>query len=245
VVVTNDVLAVTRNVTGLADAVLNVSLSGVTGDDVKGKTFTILTCANDLTSQQFGSVSYTAGWVGAVTYGNGAIYLQLAPEGEAQPAMQLSASQLRFRATAASPAPASQDVTVGNIGFGSLNWTAAARAPAPSWLTLTNATGTDDEAFTVSVDRTGLADGTYTAWVDVTDDNAANSPQSVLVVLQALPDSIVSTHSFTNHATRGTHPATLSTTSNTIIVNLTALPAGTQVYRAILVPHLSGNSGRP
>ena len=34
VVVTNDVLAVTRNVTGLSNAVLNVSLSGVTGDDV-------------------------------------------------------------------------------------------------------------------------------------------------------------------------------------------------------------------
>ena len=243
VVVTNDLLAVTRNVTGLSDAVLNVSLSGVTGDDVKGKTFTILTCANNLTGQAFGSVTYTAGWVGAVTYGNGAIYLQLAPEGQAQPAIQLSASQLRFRATAASPAPPSQDVTVSNIGFGHLSWTATARAPAPSWLTLTNTTGTDDEAFTVSVDRTGLADGTYTAWVDVTDDNAANSPQSVLVVLQALPDTIVSTHSFTNHATRGAHPATLSTTSNTITVNLTSLPAGTQVYRAILVPHLSGNSG--
>ncbi len=243
VVVTNDVLAVTRSITGLSDAVLNVSLSGVTGDDVRGKTFTILTCANDLAGQQFAGVTYPAGWVGAITYNNGAIYLQLAPEGQAQPAMQLSSTQVRFRPTAASPVPPGQSVTVRNIGFGSLAWTAAARSPAPAWLTIANATGSDNQAFTLSVDRTGMADGTYTAWVDVTDPSAANSPQSVLVVLQALPETIVSTHSFTNHATRGTHPAKLTTSGSTIDVDMTALPAGTQVYRAILVPHLSGNSG--
>ena len=241
-VVSNDLLAVTRNVSGLSNAVLNVSLSGVTGDDVKGRTFTILTCANDLAGQQFSGVTYTAGWVGMVTYNNGAIYLQVAPQGQAQPAMQLSATQLRLRATAASPVPAAQNVTVKNIGFGTLQWTASRRAPAPSWLTVTNGSGTDDQAFTVSVDRTGLADGTYTAWVDVTDDGAANSPQSVLVVLQALPATIVSTHSFTNSGTRGTHPGTLNTAGSTISVNLSALPGGTTVYRAMLVPHLSGNS---
>ena len=61
VVVSNDVLAVTRNVTGLSNAVLNVSLSGVTGDDVRGKTFTILTCANDLAGQSFAAVNYSGG----------------------------------------------------------------------------------------------------------------------------------------------------------------------------------------
>ena len=243
VVVTNDLLAVTRNVSGLSNAVLNVSLSGVTGDDVRGKTFTILTCANDLAGQEFAAVNYSPGWVGAITYNSGSIYLQVAPEGQAQPALQLSSGQVCFRATAAAPVPPAQNVTVRNIAFGSLNWTASVRAPAPSWLTLTNASGTDDQAFTLSVDRTGLADGTCTAWVDVTDPSAANSPQSLLVVLQALPPTIVSTHSFTNHATRGTHPATLSTTSNTITVNMASLPAGTQVYRARLVPNLSGNSG--
>ena len=79
--------------------------------------------------------------------------------------------------------------------------------------------------------------------MDVTDPAAANSPQSVLVVLQALPATIVSTHSFTNHATRGTHPATLTTSGGTITVDMTSLPAGTTVYRAMLVPHLSGNTG--
>jgi hypothetical protein len=231
-VVTNDKLAVTGNVTGIANAQVNVSLSGISSEsDVEGKTFTILTSANDLTGQQFANVTCQAPFSAKVTCGNGQAIVVVG----SRPTMQVVPSVVQFRAKPTETA-AAQTVQVQNIGFAQLNWTAAVRAPAPSWLTLTNATGGNDESFTLNVNRSGLAVGTYMAYIDVTDPNATNT-QSVTVVLQALPETVIATHSFTNSATRGTHPNTVTASNSAVTANLSALPTGTQVYRAILVPN--------
>ena len=153
-----------------------------------------------------------------------------------RPTMQVVPSTVQFRAKPTETA-AAQNVQVQNIGFANLAWTAAVRAPAPSWLSLTNATGGNDDSFTLNVNRQGLAVGTYMAYIDVTDPNATNSPQSVLVVLQALPETVIATHSFTSSATLGTHPGTVTASNASVTANLSSLPTGTQVYRAILVPN--------
>ncbi len=237
-VVTSDQLAVTGSASGLADARVVVSMTGIVNEsDVEGRSFTILTCANDLTGLSFAEVVSPAGWSAAVTCDNGRVLLQL---GKERPSMQLVPSLLEFRGKPGE-LPAAQDVQVRNIAFGSLAWTASVRAPAPAWLNLTNASGTDNDSFTVSVNRQMVPVGTHTAFIDVTDPNAANDPQSLLVVLHALPETVASTHSFTNSATLGTHPGTVTATTTSVVANLSALPAGTQVYRAILNVGASGN----
>ena len=47
---------------------------------------------------------------------------------------------------------------------------------------------------------------------------------------------------FTNTA-RGSNPGSLTASSSAVTVNLSSLPAGTNIYRAILVPHVAGNTG--
>ena len=236
-VVTNDRLAVNGSVSGLANANLNISISGLELADVAGQLLTIVTSANDLSNQQFASVTCPAGWQATVFYGNGFVKVLLGGVNP-DPVLVLNPGSLSFsiRSSEANPAPSS--VQVQNVGpAGSqTNWTATVRAPAPSWITLNNTTGTDDDSFIVNIDRQGVPVGTYTAYVDVTDPDAANSPQTLTVILQARPDADASTHSFTN-STRGTHPSTLSAAGGNINVDLSSLPAGTQIFRAILVPH--------
>ena len=158
-----------------------------------------------------------------------------------QGTIQLSPNSLTFAAKASDPTPAPRIVTVQNAGNAPLAWSAAVRAPAPVWLALVGTSGTDNGTFTVSVDHQGLAIGTYTAYADVTDPAATNPSQALTVTLQVRPDADASTHSFTN-SSRGTHPNTL-TTGSTVTVNLSSLPAGTQIFRAILVPHSGGFQG--
>ncbi len=85
------------------------------------------------------------------------------------------------------PTPAAQGVQVQNSGAGTLHWTAAVRAPAPAWISLGNASGTDNGSLSASVNWQGMAAGTYTAYVDVTDPSASNSPQTATVTMQVLP----------------------------------------------------------
>jgi hypothetical protein len=241
-VISNDVLAVSRDLSGLASANLNISIHDADFVDLAGQTLTIATCLNDVSGQAFASVTYPDGWKGTLSYGNGFVKIQLGPEGEDRPVLDLSPKSLSFSIKASEPNPAATPVQVKNVGFGTSAWAAAVREPAPSWISLSNATGSDNDSFLVSIDRQGMATGTYTAYVDVVDEGAANSPQTLTVVLQARPDAEASTHSFTNTA-RGTHPGTLSASSSSVTVNLSSLPADAQIFRAILVPHIGGNSG--
>ena len=51
-----------------------------------------------------------------------------------------------------------------------------------------------------------------------------------------------STHSFTNDS-RGAHPSTLTYSSGVITVDMSALPDGVQVFRAMLVHDRGGSGG--
>lgn len=104
------------------------------------------------------------------------------------PTMALAPTSLTFTEHVSDPVPAAQSVTVQNTDIGTLGWTATVRAPAPAWISLSNATGTDNESFTVNVNWQGMTPGTYTAYVDITDSGARNSPRSLPVTLQVLPD---------------------------------------------------------
>ena len=78
-----DLLQVSGNVGGLADAKLRVAPINAALVDLQGQVFTILTCANDLTGQKFGAIEMPANWGGPVTYGLGAITLELTIAGDA------------------------------------------------------------------------------------------------------------------------------------------------------------------
>jgi len=67
-----------------------------------------------------------------------------------------------------------------NTGSDALNWTANSSS---TWLQVVPASGVGDATLSVSVTPSGLAAGTYTGWITVTDAGAINSPQAVKVVL--------------------------------------------------------------
>jgi sugar lactone lactonase YvrE len=108
------------------------------------------------------------------------------------PVMRLSQSGLGFQAVAGMKQSAlPRSVSVLNIGGGVMSWTASATVAAgpPGWLKVTPAAGSTDSAastvpaISVSVDPTGLTQGQYPGQVTVTAPGAANSPQTVDVVL--------------------------------------------------------------
>ncbi|HLP46300.1 MAG TPA: leucine-rich repeat domain-containing protein [Candidatus Kapabacteria bacterium] len=98
-----------------------------------------------------------------------------------EPKMHLSHTRLTFGALMSEGVTGAQTVLITNTGSGVLNWTASGNA---SWLSLSASSGTGDSVLSVSVDPGGLAVGSYTGTITITDPNALNSPQSVSVELQ-------------------------------------------------------------
>ena len=99
------------------------------------------------------------------------------------PTLAVSAANLTFSGLTTGPAPASQIVTISNMGAGSMNWTASTSA---AWLQLSGASGTvvsgSPYNLTVTPSLTGLAPGTYSAPITITSSNAVSgSPQTVTV----------------------------------------------------------------
>jgi hypothetical protein len=99
------------------------------------------------------------------------------------PTLAVSATNLTFSGLTTGPAPASQIVTISNMGAGSMNWTASTSA---AWLQLSGASGTvvsgSPYNLTVTPSLTGLAPGTYSAPITITSSNAVSgSPQTVTV----------------------------------------------------------------
>lgn len=95
------------------------------------------------------------------------------------PSIQLSASQLTFESGNGS-AIANQSFNISNTGCQTLNWTVNTDS---SWLSCAPTQGENSGEITVSVDNSGLADGTYTGTIAVTDIGASNSPQTIVVTL--------------------------------------------------------------
>lgn len=96
--------------------------------------------------------------------------------------LQLVPATLSFQGTPAGANPAPQVVTVNNIGSGTLAWTAA-EVPDASWMSINPTTGGNGGTFTVTINKTGLAAGTYTGSIRVTDPVASSSPQTIPVTL--------------------------------------------------------------
>ncbi len=70
---------------------------------------------------------------------------------------------------------------VRNTGVGSLNWTSETSAP---WILCSPGAGQADDSIQLSIDTSGLAVGTHTATVVVTDYSAFNVSDSVIVTLE-------------------------------------------------------------
>jgi len=93
----------------------------------------------------------------------------------------LNRTQLFYGASTAGLVTLPQAIVIDKTGNGTSSWTASSNS---TWLTVTPGSGTDAGIITVSVNVTGLSEGTYNGTVKVADPGATNSPQSVSVKLQ-------------------------------------------------------------
>jgi hypothetical protein len=99
---------------------------------------------------------------------------------ESSPAIYLSRTQLNFGACPGIATTGAQNFLIENTGGLPLNWTISDNA---TWLNCSPASGTNFGEVSVSVNGSGLAPGTYTGAVTVSDPHAENSPQIVTVTL--------------------------------------------------------------
>jgi hypothetical protein len=100
------------------------------------------------------------------------------------PTPELSVSPLSLTYTSTNgSAPAAQDVTIENIGDGTLNWSGSADE---SWIGLNKTTGTAPDTLEVTVDAGGKSEGTYTGEITITGAGALSSPATVAVTLNVV-----------------------------------------------------------
>ncbi|MCK5739587.1 FG-GAP repeat protein, partial [bacterium] len=105
------------------------------------------------------------------------------------PELAENVNQVEFLGVENGNNPAQQQITISNIGGGTLEWTAAV-AGSPDWLILTDASGTDDSRITARVDITGKTPGTYSANISVQDPAAINSPLTIPISLVVREESV-------------------------------------------------------
>lgn len=117
----------------------------------------------------------------AVSNGNGQHTVNIITAAAQQPpAISLSTTGVNFSYNLGASSPASQSITLTNSGGGSLSWSASSSAP---WLTISPSSGVGSGALTLGINTTGLIAQTYNGTITVTAPGAANSPQTVAVVL--------------------------------------------------------------
>jgi len=109
------------------------------------------------------------------------------------PSILLSQRGLTFTASAGGNTPATQSFNVVNGAEGSLNWNLATSVlgGVRNWISVNRNTGASPPGgagppVDVRADPTGLSPGVYYGQIDVSAPGAANSPQSVTVVLNLL-----------------------------------------------------------
>ncbi len=96
------------------------------------------------------------------------------------PEIALSPGTFHFGGTPDGIKTGTRILLVSNKGSGSLDWTVSTNQ---NWLGCTPNSGTGNDTVTVSVEPTGLAAGTYTSTIIVSDPEATNSPQTAAVIL--------------------------------------------------------------
>ncbi|MBU1320493.1 MAG: hypothetical protein KKH67_15015 [candidate division Zixibacteria bacterium] len=99
------------------------------------------------------------------------------------PEFVVSTGALDFEAFEGGPDPTPQTFSIINGGGQTLNWTAAWNS---SWLNVSPPTGTAPSTVTVSPDISALPAGAYEDTITLTDPNATNSPQQVVVTLDVI-----------------------------------------------------------
>jgi uncharacterized protein (TIGR03437 family) len=107
--------------------------------------------------------------------------------------IQLTQASMNFRAITTGSSPLSQSFGIQNIGAGALNWTASAvdvnGNPVP-WVTLSSASGAvpagGASPVSVTVSPMNMTPNDYYAKIQI-GANAANSPQTVSIVMTVLP----------------------------------------------------------
>jgi hypothetical protein len=104
----------------------------------------------------------------------------VAPPPPTPPEISLNRTRLDFGYVMGGNMPTGQTVSVSNSGGGTLNWTAGVDT---TWLAISPASGAGPSMITVSVDATGLAAGTYSGSVTVSDPASSNLSQTVSVNL--------------------------------------------------------------
>lgn len=97
------------------------------------------------------------------------------------PQISLNRTHLQIGANTTGSVTKPQQFTVNNNGGGTLNWSVT---DDQSWLTCNPVSGTNFGSVTVSASPSGLAAGTYTASIIVSDPNALNSPQTINVTFK-------------------------------------------------------------
>jgi hypothetical protein len=102
--------------------------------------------------------------------------------------IELSRNSLDFGADTAGTVTGGQTVLIDNSGEQTLNWSAST-GTGSSWLSAGPTSGSGAGAITVSVNASGLAAGSYSGTVTVSDPDASNSPQAVTVSLKVYGSS--------------------------------------------------------
>ncbi len=120
---------------------------------------------------------------------HGNIYYKKVAVPPSDPFIQLEPQSLSFSVEGQNPDP--QNFIVKNIGQKSLNYTVNVKE---DWLTVTPTNGTlaqDEEQETqIMVDAFDLDEGSYTGIIEVTSNQAINSPQTITVHLEVLAPPI-------------------------------------------------------
>ncbi len=114
----------------------------------------------------------------------------------ASPSIALGSSVLNF-STPLGVNPAAQALVVSNSGGGVLNWSVAADASAPAWLSVNPPNGVDVGTTVVSVAGASLAAGNYTKTLVVSVLGAINTPQTVTVNLLVDQPPVAKADSYT------------------------------------------------
>jgi adhesin/invasin len=178
-------------------------------------------------NNQVGSFVVTA--TAAGVSGSAAFALTNLPQQTSQTV--LNPGQLSFANESGQPAPPGQTVQITSATGGVVTWTATSSAP---WLVVTPTSGITPAQITVSVNPTGLAPGTYTGSIFITDSAGGVSVLFVTYTLSGKPALVITppTLAFTTTSNTVTPAAQMlqaTSTSRTIQYSVTAqvsTPAG-------------------
>jgi len=100
------------------------------------------------------------------------------------PTIWVNKQSLSFSSQQGGSNPSPQSIGIKNVGGGTLSYAVTWDA---SWLSVSPSSGSSsgqENSHTVSVNSSGLGQGTYNSMITITSRNAANSPQQVSVTLQ-------------------------------------------------------------